>query len=282
MLKVIKQGIYTTIQDLGRKGFAQFGVPISGAMDLYSATLANNLLGNDPNSAVIEITYGNATFLFTKPTLICISGADFNAKLNKNPIPVNKVVSVKENDVLLFTNKNYGIRTYIAVLGGFESEEKLQSKSFYKGITSSFILRKNDEVFYNPSQEKRRSFVSVRVNKNHFTSKIIECFKGVEFELLSEYQKQLLQKTVFSISNDNSRMGYKLNETIPNNFTSMLTSAVLAGTVQLTPSGKLIILMRDCQVTGGYPRILQVTEVAVNKLAQKSTGDVFRLQIIPS
>jgi allophanate hydrolase subunit 2 len=64
-----------------------------------------------------------------------------------------------------------------------------------------------------------------------------------------------------------------LNETIPNTLPSILTSAVLPGTVQLTPSGKLIILMRDCQVTGGYPRVLQVSEESINRLSQKITGD---------
>ena len=75
-------------------------------------------------------------------------------------------------------------------------------------------------------------------------------------------------------------MGYQLEEQIENSFFSMLTSSVLPGTVQLTPSGKLIILMRDCQVTGGYPRILQLSEASINSLAQKSSGDRFQFKII--
>ena len=71
-------------------------------------------------------------------------------------------------------------------------------------------------------------------------------------------------------------MGYKLNEVLENNISSILTSAVLPGTVQLTPSGKLIVLMRDCPVTGGYPRILQISEKGINKLSQKSTGNRFK------
>lgn len=279
MLKVIKSGFYSSIQDLGRKGFARFGVPVSGAMDVYATKMANHLLGNDLNNAVIEITYGNANFLFTKPTLICVTGADFNAKLNTNLIALNKVISVKENDMLSFFSKNYGTRTYIAVVGGFQSEEKLNSKSFYKGITSSFILRKNDEVSYNSFTEKRTNFASVKINQSHFTTKNIECFKGIEFELLSVCQKKQLLQTEFTISNDNSRMGYRLHEVVKNNIDSLLTSSVLPGTVQLTPSGKLIILMRDCQVTGGYPRVLQLSEKSINILAQKSTNDKFKFQL---
>ncbi|WP_408034063.1 hypothetical protein [Tenacibaculum sp. 1_MG-2023] len=86
---------------------------------------------------------------------------------------------------------------------------------------------------------------------------------------LNDVQKQQLEKQIFTISNDNNRMGYRLNETIDNELSSILTSAVLPRTVQLTPSGKLIILMRDCQVTGGYPRILQLTETSINHYHKK-------------
>ena len=79
--------------------------------------------------------------------------------------------------------------------------------------------------------------------------------------------------TPFSISDDNNRVGYRLKESLKNNLSSILTSAVLPGTVQLTPSGKCIILLQDCQVTGGYPRILQLSEIAIARVSQKITGD---------
>lgn len=282
MLKVIKSGFYTTIQDLGRKGYAQFGVPISGAMDKYSASLANHLLGNNLNDAVIEITFGNAQFQFTKKTLICVSGADFNMQLNNEHVPLNKVIQINANDLLSFSNKKIGVRTYIAVLGGFQSEKLLNSRSFLKGITPNFLLKKNDEIpFKTLKTDKKRAFSSVKFNKNHFSNQKLQCFKGIEFDLLNKHQQEQITTIEFSISNDNSRMGYRLNQVIENNFTSMLTSSVLAGTVQLTPSGKLIVLMRDCQVTGGYPRVLQLTEQAINTLAQKTTGDSFEFEIIP-
>ena len=75
-------------------------------------------------------------------------------------------------------------------------------------------------------------------------------------------------------------MGYRLEELVVNELSPILTSGVMPGTIQLTPSGKMIVLMRDCQVTGGYPRVLQLTDSAIDKLAQKSTGDSFRLKII--
>jgi allophanate hydrolase subunit 2 len=96
---------------------------------------------------------------------------------------------------------------------------------------------------------------------------------------LSLYQQRLLFENTFSISKDISRMGYRLNELIVNDVPTLLTSSVLPGTVQLTPSGTLIILMRDCQVTGGYPRILQLSEKAIDILSQKTTKQKFNFLI---
>ena len=112
--------------------------------------------------------------------------------------------------------------------------------------------------------------------KDHFESQMITCSKGPEFDSLSASQKEVFANQSFTISNDNSRMGYRLNEVFENALPSILTSSALPGTVQLTPSGKLIILMRDCQVTGGYPRVLQLTNTAINQLAQKKTNDTFQ------
>jgi allophanate hydrolase subunit 2 len=98
---------------------------------------------------------------------------------------------------------------------------------------------------------------------------IIDVLKGPEFEMLSKTQKDALFSKPFIVSKNNNRMAYQLTETLSNNLDSIITSSVLPGTVQLTPSGKLIVLMRDCQTTGGYPRILQLKESSINVLAQK-------------
>lgn len=275
MLKVLNAGFYATIQDKGRFGFASIGVPVSGAMDGYSADLANTILNNSLQDAVLEITFGNCKFEFLEPTLICITGGDFTPKLNDNKIQLNKRVFIEKGSTLSFGKVNYGVRCYLAVKDGFLSEIKLSSRSFYTNITRDFILRKKNLLPYSSFKGvEESSKSSVKIDKNRFNSKSLECFKAPEFDLLNSYQQEKIVTQLFTISNDNSRMGYKLNEEIENNLPQILTSAVLPGTVQLTPSGKLIVLMRDCQVTGGYPRILQLTEDAISKLAQKSTGDI--------
>ena len=281
MIKILQSGFYTSVQDLGRFGFGNVGVPTSGAMDQFSSKLANQLLGNDINNAVLEITQGNCSFLFLTKSVICITGADCTPKLNTTRIALNTTIQVVENDILTFKTPVYGIRSYLAVFRGIQTASILKSRSYFNGITSTIRINKGDLIPISETNSKNTTtFSSVKINSTHFQVKKIQVFKGPEYELLNDIQKELLLKQKFTISNDNNRMGYRLKEIIPNRLESILTSAVLPGTVQLTPFGKLIVLMRDCQVTGGYPRVLQLTETAINQLAQKTTGAIFEFQLV--
>jgi len=274
MIKVLKSGFYTTIQDKGRVGFASLGVPISGAMDSYSSDLANRILNNSLDCALLEITLGGCKLQFLSKTTMCISGGDFSPTINNQPILLNSKISIQENDILSFGKVNFGVRCYLAVKRGIQSDIKLGSRSSFKNITPNFLLKSGDYLpISNLKVDLGTTSSQVKVNKNHFESKIMECFRGPEFEALDIHQQKILFETEFSVSKDINRMGYKLNEILENNIPSILTSAVLPGTVQLTPSGKLIVLMRDCQVTGGYPRVLHVSEESINRLSQKMTGD---------
>ncbi|WP_026775354.1 biotin-dependent carboxyltransferase family protein [Polaribacter sp. Hel_I_88] len=273
MLKVLKAGFFTTIQDKGRVGFANLGVPVSGAMDGYSADLANSILNNSLQAAVLEVTLGSCKFQFLKKTVICVSGGDFSPTINEKPIALNSRIQVFENDILSFGKVKFGMRCNVAVKAGFLSEIKLNSRSFYQPITKNGLVKKNDLLSYNEHTTLVSSTKTiVKIDENHFNTLHLDCFKGPEFELLSEYQQKLVTNDFFTISNDANRMGIKLNEILENTIPQILTSAVLPGTVQLTPSGKLIVLMRDCQVTGGYPRVLQLTAFAIHKLAQKAVN----------
>jgi len=277
MIKVIKAGFYSTIQDLGRSGFQKYGVPVSGVMDFYSAKLVNALLDNEKNAATLEITMTGPTLQFNCNTIICVSGADISPKVNNEPIKLNSVVGIKRNDIVSFGKLNYGLRCYLAVSRGFQTEMVMNSKSMYKDITSQTVLIKNDELsIMEYTNTKIKSNASIKVDTNHFTSKKIEVFKGPEFDLLSKTQQQQLLSKEFTISMDNNRMAYQLLEALKNNLKPIITSLVLPGTVQLTPSGNLIILMRDCQTSGGYPRVLQLKESSINMLSQKLTGNNIR------
>ncbi len=282
MLKVLQSGVYSTVQDLGRFGYMSTGVPVSGAMDQYAAKLANLILKNNENDAVIEVALGGTSFEFLKDTVICIAGGDLNAALNDHSVQLNHPISVKKNSVLKFTNPIFGVRAYIGVKGGFLNKNVLGSRSFFKEITKKYVLKKNDEILYSEVKTFNFSqFAHIKINKEHFSETKIEVNEGPEYTNLTSDQKKALQHTTFTISKENNRMGYRLDEVIVNDLEEIVTSAVMPGTVQLTPSGTMIVLMRDCQVTGGYPRVLQLTDNAINKMAQKTTGDSFNFKLVP-
>ncbi|MGI9532372.1 biotin-dependent carboxyltransferase family protein [Lutimonas sp.] len=278
---ILSEGMHTSIQDLGRKGYRAFGVPISGAMDKYSAILANKLLNNDEKLPVMEMTLIGPKILFEDNSLIVLTGADMAPHINGEAIQMNFVYKVTTSDVLSFGNLKTGARTYLGVKGGFLTEEKLNSFSYYEGVTSKEKVQKGDrlkiasiEAGLNPSSSK------IKVKSAHFKEKKLEVTKGPEFNRLTKKHRELLFSKEFKIDAHNNRMGYQLkNKFPPIKNGEIITSTTIPGTIQLTPSGKLIIMMRDCPTTGGYPRILQLTDIAINQLAQKKENDSFKFDL---
>ena len=272
MIAILHPGIYCSVQDQGRFGHTKIGVPQAGCADAYAAKMANALLKNHEKDALIEITFGQGEFKFTSDTYICLTGGDFSPKLNGKLIKMQSVFFIKKDSVLSFGKRVYGARVYLSVQGGIQTKTVYGSRSFFDGITQQ-KLGKGAMLPILPIQKYAdNNFSRVRVSEKHFTTIYLPCLKGPEFFKLNQEQQRKLF-TPFSISDDNNRVGYRLKESLENNLSSILTSAVLPGTVQLTPSGKCIILLQDCQVTGGYPRILQLSEIAIARVSQKITGD---------
>ena len=268
-VKIVKPGFFSTIQDEGRFGFSEYGVPRSGAMDQKSFAYANSLLGNDKNSACIEWAFQAPFLQFSEPTIISLTGALVDAFLNDKKIKMYQQIQVQKEDILCIKfckNKVYG---YVGIKKGFLTPVTLKSRSYFKSITDDYMLRVNDEIPYQKNLVFKSQFSTISepvFDKNLDT---LQVYKGAEFDLLSSAQKATLLEGDFTISNSINRMAIQLEEKLHNTLPSIITSAVLPGTVQLTPSGKLIVLMRDCQTTGGYPRVLQLTEDAINTIAQK-------------
>ncbi len=281
MINVLQKGFYSTIQDLGRFGYQDYGVPYSGALDKQAAIVANTLLGNHENDAVLEITMTGPKLKFECDTLICLSGANMNPQINKQLIKNNKVFKVNKNDVLSFGKLDSGFRCYLAVLGGFKSEEIMNSRSMYHKITQQSTIKKGENLtIENTTFNYKTHHSNLRVNMSYIGKSTLEVYQGPEFKYLSASNQELLLRSNFTISKFNNRMAYQLEESLANKLDSIITSPVLPGTVQLTPSGKLIILMKDCQTTGGYPRVLQLSESAIQSLAQKLTGDKLQFKCL--
>ncbi|RCT54376.1 biotin-dependent carboxyltransferase family protein [Winogradskyella sp. KYW1333] len=280
MLKVVKSGFYTTIQDSGRFGYRAFGVPISGSMDSYSSHYANSILGNDRDCAVLEITMSGPELHFQEPTQIAIAGADLTPKLNGKLISNNQVIDIKFNDVLSFAGLRNGLRCYLAIKGGLQSEVYLGSRSMYNTISESDTINVGEEIYYEKSPSNSiKTYSNLKYDHDLLSTKILEVENGPEYNELPQELKNKLSKLQFKVSKFNNRMAYQLEPLMSNTLETILTSPVLPGTVQLTPNGNLIILMRDCQTTGGYPRVLQLTERSLNIISQKRQGEkiFFRL-----
>ena len=280
MIKVIKSGFFTSIQDQGRFGYRQYGVPISGAMDKYSCDFANAILGNTKDAAVLEITMVGPILQFTKQTRIVISGAVMNPKVNNVSVAMNSVIYVKANDILSFGMLTKGCRSYVAVKGGIISDMYFGSKSMFNNISESTHLSEGEALNYTEDNDLfNMSNAHVKYDNTLFNSNCLEVIKGPEFYNLSEKLVEKLFNSSLKVSKLNNRMAYQLEPLIENTLEPILTSPVLPGTVQLTPKGQLIILMRDCQTTGGYPRIFQLTENSINSLSQKITGNNLKISL---
>jgi antagonist of KipI len=282
----LKAGILTTIQDLGRVGHRSFGINPNGAMDKDTVRLLNILLENDENEGTLEMHLPAAELLFEEDCTIAIgSSANGNNAMN-----LFKRINVKVGEVLRFPHQIAGSRIYLAVKGGFESENWLNSVSTNLITGVGKKMEKGDQIkLKNPMVLTQSNFsVSTALQHYNSTKPTIRILAGNEYPFLDEYSKQNLENQAFTITNDSNRMGYRLNanqlklKTSPlgEKELSLLSSAVEFGTIQLLPSGQLIILMADHQTTGGYPRIGHVISIDLPVLAQLKSGDAMKFQTI--
>ncbi len=236
-MKFIKPGLLSTYQNLGNNGLRHLGVNPSGVMDRFSVKLLNIALQNDENQPVLEMHFPAPEILFEEDTVIIIGGADFSPTIDNEPIINWKTILVKTGNILRFKKLIAGSRVYLAT--------KKSENTFlpYIGLTSNFVHQKT-----------------------------IRFTEGNEFELLTEKSKESFENQSFTISKDSNRMGYRMDAEPLQVDTKkeLVSSAVDFGTIQLLPSGQIIVLMADHQTSGGYPRLGNVISVDLPKLAQSN------------
>lgn len=285
-IEVIKAGIADSIQDAGRFGYQHLGINPNGAMDLNAMKIANALVGNALDEAVIEMSFPSAAICFNSSALIAISGADFTPKLNGRNIPVNQPVFVASGSELKFTKMMRGAWCYLAVQGGFELEEWLGSystntKARVGGVDGGFLKRGDTLVFRKYINGVETKVFSWRPNVTEFyeswseKTRTMRCIIGNEFDWLTKKSQKNFLKHSFSVSRQSDRMGYRLEgtELKQPKKQELLSTAVSFGTIQLLPNGELIALMADHQTTGGYPRIAHVIAADRSRLAQCRPAD---------
>lgn len=273
-LEILRAGMHDSIQDLGRYGYSHLGIPISGAMDRAALQSANALLGNESTSAAMEITLSGGKYRFHIPedrvVSTAITGAEVEVKLNG--IPTNYGLNqIKDSDILEVGRCKLGARAYLGISGGFLTKVVLGSRSFFKPITGKNKLVKGDKLIFKSHKHTKNQNALL---KNNFQTDKIKVYKGPDYDKLHEKSKNELDRQGFTLSRKQNRMGIQIHEKLEEHDLSIASAPVFPGTVQLTPAGNMIVLMRDAQVTGGYPRILQLSESAINVLAQKKPNDL--------
>ncbi len=294
-VKIIKQGIADSIQDLGRYGYQHMGINPGGVMDTIAASVANMLVGNDINAPVIECHFPAASFLFDQPALIAISGANFSPAINNKEIPVNTPLIIQKNSILSFTRgANEEARCYIAVAGGFTVPVWLNSystntKAEAGGYHGRRLLKDDILPF---SQDNYAAAIAASKGDCHLPWQAsathiylpggpIRFCEGKHYSQLNTASTETLSGSLFTITAMNDRMGYRLQGSPLQLQQSLepISAGVTKGTMQLLPGGQLIVLMADHQTTGGYPVIGHVIEADIPRLARMKQGNAIQFQL---
>ncbi|MBS1797694.1 MAG: biotin-dependent carboxyltransferase [Acidobacteria bacterium] len=278
-----KAGILTTVQDLGRHGYRRFGINPNGAMDRHALRVANILLGNDENTAGLEIHYPAPEIVFEEPAFFALAGADFSAALDGRPVENWHVGFAPGNSILTFRKKISGNRLYLAVRGGFRIDRWLGSASTNlragAGGFEGRRLAAGDRLFFNRTTMDGKKDPGYRLSSSlipfYSSFPTVRIVAGPEFEWLTEESRIDFTEQNYAISLNSDRMGFRLEgpPLTARERTQMVSSAVDFGTVQMLPDGRLIVLMADHQTTGGYPRIGQIASVDRPLVAQLGGND---------
>lgn len=279
MIELITSGIHSSLQDLGRTGYRQYGVPVGGAMDHISAINANRLVDNPDEAQVLEIMHSGPKLLFQQASVCAVQGG-FGCKVDGQLVNHTRSFAVATGSSISFVPLSHGVFGYLSVKGGFKLQQSsVDGKSISRLIPAKKLIKADKLTIGNPDQPNSQYLKLLA--STPFISSVLEAYPGPEYD---DYKTVLsgLESKIWTLSSKSNRMSYQLDQNLDVGQTDILSSPVQPGTVQLTPSGKLHILMRDCQTTGGYARVLQLTEQSVNLLAQKRPGTELQIKLISS
>ncbi|MET3695947.1 antagonist of KipI [Bacillus oleivorans] len=280
-IRILKEGFHTTIQDVGRVSYRNIGVPISGAMDDISCKVTNWIVFNDETAPVLECTLIGPELLFESDALIAVGGKGFVPVVDGEPYQLFQAILIKAGNVLRLESNRTAARAYMAVQGGFHIEKIMNSYSTYTrgkfGGLNGRPLLKGDLIPFSPPTHfpKNRWFLSHSLLENLYRNNTIRFIKGNQADWFSSEMFSFFQATPFTITPQSDRMGYRLDGMAIDILKGqeLVTEGTTPGTIQIPPNGKPIVLMRDSQVTGGYPKIGTVISSDLSVLGQKRPGD---------
>jgi biotin-dependent carboxylase-like uncharacterized protein len=274
MIHVVSPGLLTSVQDLGRRRVGHLGVGGAGAMDDVAFRLANALVGNDNNTAALEITLRGPTLRFDAPTLIAFTGGEISA-------PMWRPLAIDAGTVLDVGALRRGCRTYLAVAGGLRTQVLMGSRSvdINGGIGRALVA---GDTLAHDKCNIAASHATWSLDPapwfDEHDDRPLHLIRGAHFEHLDRTSRDALFTRAFRISTKSNRVGYRL-EGVPLRLSApvdLISEGAMPGTLQLPPDGEPIVLMREAPTTGGYSRIGHVATADLPLLAQRRPGQAVR------
>jgi len=271
-IRVLSAGLETTVQDLGRFGWAHHGVSASGAADPLALRAGNLLVGNAENAAALEMTLTGGAFEFAERAVIALTGSDFQAGL-----PLWNPIEIAAGTVVRCGATGSGARCYLSVRGGIDVPLVMGSASTH--VTTGVggrRLRKGDTLSVGDAGV-RRPRVAVQPPAFLGSRDILRVTPGPQVEWFAGE----LFAAEYTVAEESNRMGLRLRgPAIPSPSGHMLTEGVALGAVQVPPDGQPIVLFVDHQTTGGYPKPANVISADFWRLGQLRPRDRLRFESV--
>lgn len=289
---VISSGPLTTVQDLGRIGYQHAGFQTSGVLDYRAAVLANLLVGNKKEEAVLEATLIGPMLEFDETNIIAITGGDFEPKINGELVNCYRALVVKEGDVLSFGMPKKGCRILIAFAGGMRVSKVMNSYStnircmvggyFGRALKAMDVIHFKSPVDSLVHMDRRNLGKEYEKKYNDTNQSILRVVLGMQEDSFTQEGKQTFFTEPYTVTNESDRMGCKLNgkPVTAKVKADIISDGVPFGGIQIPSSGQPIIMLRDRQTIGGYAKIGAVCFVDIPNLVQGKMGDEFRFKPI--
>ncbi|SFE53007.1 5-oxoprolinase subunit C family protein [Alteribacillus iranensis] len=295
MIKVKNPGLQTTVQDYGRIGYYDVGMPPSGAMDKYSYTVGNLLVGNDENAASLEITYMGPTLEFQQDAFIAVTGGEIPPKINGEAVPMWETHSIKAGDELSFDFVKKGARVYLAVAGGVDVPVIMDSRSTYTlcgvGGMEGRALQAGDElkIGNDKKQEVKEGTSLPEEYRLDFSGdNEIRVILGLCSYRLTEESKKRFFEREWSVTTEANRVGYRFKGErlhfvereqpfgAGSNASNVVDLGYPIGSIQVPDGVEPIALLNDAVTGGGYVTICTIISTDLDKMAQVKTNEKVR------
>ena len=280
-VRILKGGMLTTVQDLGRTGYQSQGFSVSGVMDVRSFKIANLLLDNPENEAVLEFTLMGPTLEFTSETIISITGGDFRPQINGKPAKMYTAIYMHRGDILTFGGARTGTRGYIAFSSYLDIPVVMGSRSTnIKCKIGGFKGRKLEDEDYIGFRAKRRYlpyYLSRSLDLNEFDQEkvTLRVVMGPQEKMFTKEGRETFLNSEYTVTSEFDRMGCRLQREEPLKHIgdgNIITDGIAFGSIQVPSNGQPIIMLADRQSTGGYSKIGTVISVDLPKLTQSVPG----------